>query len=343
MTTNFDALTATETAVSYPLPPVKATLWQAFKLSVISTIGSLPVLLFAFFLLLTQLMLLPKEAPMPTTGSSLGIVLPWIFCLLSIGCLSVLFQAGWMHLLVERTKSTLQLKAQPPQEESEPTTEKAKPAPELTVMQTLFSGVGQFGQSMLGYYAIQLSALILFIFLGAWVIKLIGIPAELQSPQMQQTMAQWLKETPSEAVILQTLQQWNPSSFNQISLLGMTFSISIIVLTLFVLFTSFLPSLIVTKQASLKTALVLQWQLIKQYPVQAVFISSFQPVGGCFLPLFLPRSESLGLDIMLYLAAYISIIWSQAFPIAYLLIQTDFPKPVKTLSTTDTPDLDITA
>jgi len=336
-------VTVEKTQPSNQLTPVKPTLWQAFKLSVMSTVSSLPVLLFAFFLLLTQLMLLPKEAPMPTAGSSLGVLLPWLFCLLSIGCLSVLFQAGWMHLLVERTKSILQLKAQPPQEELEPPAEKAKPTPELTVMQTLFSGVGQFGQSMLGYYALQLGALILFIFLGAWVIKLIGIPAELQSPQMQQTMAQWLKETPSEAVILQTLQQWNPNSFNQISMLGMSFSISIIVLTLFVLFTSFLPSLIVTKQASLKTALVLQWHLIKQYPVQAIFISSFQVVGGCLLPLLLPRSDSLIVDILLYFGTYIGMMWSQAFPIAYLLIQTNFPKPVKTLSTADTPELDITA
>ena len=107
--TDIETVTTDETTLSEAVAPpsIKPTLWQAFKLSIISTMSSLPVLLFAFFLLLTQLMLLPKEAPLPTTASDFATGFSWLCCLLSVACLSILFQAGWMHLLVERTKTAL--------------------------------------------------------------------------------------------------------------------------------------------------------------------------------------------------------------------------------------------
>lgn len=306
--------------------PLKPTLWQAFKLSVITTLNSLPVLLFAFFLLITQLMLLPKESPPASVGGDLSVLFPWLFCLLSVACLSVLFQAGWMHFLAEQAKKIITLTLKLKESAEEPTEKAASKEPELTVLQHLFSGIGQFGKPMLGYYALQLIVLVAFVLISSWLVNLIGIPVEIQTKEMQTTLAQWVQHTPTEAQILHFLQQLNTHSIQQISQLGMLFSVSIIVFTLFILLTSFLPSIIVTKQVSLQKAWELQLQLIKQYPIQAVFISSFQVVGGCLLPLLLPRSSSFAIDMLLYFGTYLGMIWSQAFPIAYLLVQTNFPK-----------------
>jgi hypothetical protein len=347
MTTNLETITPVEAPCVLPSsPPVKPTLWHALKLSVASTIRSLPVLLFAFFLLLVQLMLLPQTSSATTLATTWGNLLPWLFCLLSIGCLSVLFQAGWMHVLVERTQAILNSTHALPPKITTPTdtvTPPIKPIPEPSLLQIIFSGIGQFGQDLLGYYALQLIALFVFLLVGAWVLNTIGIPSEFQNPQLQQTVTAWLKTTPSQQTVLQTLQEFSPQSINQISALGMVFSLSMIILTLFVLLTSFLPSLIVTKQVSFKTALILQLQLIKQYPVQTLFISSFQVVGGGLLPLLLPRSDALLFDILLYFGTYIGMLWSQAFPIAYLLIQTNFPKKMSTDSPISPPELDLTA
>jgi hypothetical protein len=316
--------------------PTKPTLWNAFKLSVLSTISSIRVLLFAFFLLIIQIMLLPKEASL-SSGTGFSLLSPWMFCILSIACLSVLFQAGWMHLLVDNTRKILS----PPLEvlktvDESPTKATVQP----TLLQHIFAGIGQFGASMLGYYALQLIAFFLLMLLGVYCINLIGLPAELQNKALQETVAHWVQHTPSQAVVLETLQQFSPHSIQQISQLLMTFSVSVIIFTLFILFTSFIPALMVGKQTSIKQAFKLQLQLIQQYPIQAVFISSFQVVGGCLLPLLLPHSNSMMVDIFLYFCTYLGIIWSQAFPIAYLLLQTNFPKPTATVVTTE---LDITA
>jgi hypothetical protein len=314
---------STETSTA----PLSPSIWNAIKISFRSMAKSLPILGFACLLLLLQLILFPKDITPPSSNTPILLSI-WMLCLFSIGSLSILFQAGWMHVLQQNIQQ--QLNTAPP-------TEATKEASNL--FQQLMVGSGLYGKALLGYYTFQLISLVGFIALSTVIINLIGLPAEIQQPQFQQTFNTWLNTPPSETAILEALQQWSPKSIQQISQIGMFTSVSVIVLTLFVLLTSFIPSIIVTKHpTSLKTLVLLQLQLLKQYPVQSVFIASFQVVGGCLLPLLLPHSTFFIADLLCYVGTYIGVLWSQALPIAYLVLRTDFPKSNNTTTATITTD-----
>lgn len=305
------------------------SVWNAIKLSFHSIVKGLPILGFACLLLLLQLILFPKDITPPSSDTPIMLTI-WMLCLFSIGSLSILFQAGWMHVLEQYTQRQLiPLRT---------TSSEVVDTQKTTLLHQLMAGVGLYGKALLGYYTFQLLSLLAFLTVSAVVINVIGIPVEIQQPQFQQTLNTWVNTPPSEAVILQTLQEWSPKSIQQISQIGMFTSISVIVLTLFVLLTSFIPSIIVTKHPhSLKNLISLQLQLLKQYPVQSIFIASFQVVGGCLLPLVLPHSSLLIVDLFLYIGTYLGVLWSQALPIAYLLLRTDFPTTAPEPSVPTTP------